>query len=54
MNSFLDLEALFDSKPQFNLHIELATKKVRSVAGFVKGWFKQFQDPYIGKRLYMS
>lgn len=54
VESFLDLGILLDPKLNFIDHITFAINKARATLGFIKRWSKEFNDPYIGKALYMS
>lgn len=52
--SFMDLGVLLDRKLRFDLHIDSCICKARSLLAFIKRWAKEFDDPYITKRLFVS
>ena len=54
VDSFTDLGIILDTKLRFHLHIESSVNKAKSLLGFIKRWSKEFDDPYITKRLFNS
>ena len=54
VESFKDLGILLDVKLSLNNHVEFMINKAKSLLGFIKRWSKEFNDPYITKRLYTS
>lgn len=54
VSSFLDLGVLLDQRLRFDLHINSCINKARSLLGFIKRWSKEFDDPYLTKRLFVS
>lgn len=54
VDSFIDLGVILDNKLRFNLHIESSVNKAKSLLGFIKRWSKEFEDPYVTKRLFTS
>lgn len=54
VESFIDLGILLDAKLNFNAHITSVVNKARGVLGFIKRRAKEFSDPYIINRLYVS
>lgn len=52
--SMNDLGVLLDPKLSFNQHVSLIVNKARGILGFIKRWAKEFNDPYVTKRLYTS
>lgn len=54
VSSFLDLGVLLDHRLRFDLHINSCINKARSLLGFIKRWAKEFDDPYLTKRLFVS
>lgn len=54
VSSFGDLGIIFDPKLTFNLHIDSCVSRASSLLGFIKRWSREFDDPYIAKRLYTS
>ena len=54
VSSFCDLGITLDSKLNFNLHIDACISKSSSVLGFIKRWSREFDDPYLPKRLFTS
>lgn len=49
-----DLGVTFDSKINFNAHIDKIVNESRRVLGFLKRRAKEFNDPYVTKSLYQS
>lgn len=47
-----DLGILMDSKLRFDLHVGRIINKANGVLGFIKRWSKEFNDPYISKKLF--
>lgn len=54
VDSFVDLGVILDRKLSFNLHIDSCVNKAKSLLGFIKRWSKEFDDPYVTKRLFIS
>ena len=54
VTSFNDLGVLFDCKLRFDLHIDSCIGRANSLLGFIKRWSKEFDDPYLTKRLFTS
>ena len=54
VNSFVDLGILMDRKFNFINHINTTISKAKSSLGFVKRWFKEFNDPFTTKTLFIS
>lgn len=54
VSSFCDLGITLDSKLNFNLHIDAVVSKSSNVLGFIKRWSREFDDPYLSKRLFTS
>lgn len=50
--TFVDLGIILDSKLRFDLHINSCINKARSTLAFIKRWSKEFDDPYLTKRLF--
>lgn len=51
---FLDLGVLFDKKLNFNAHVTMTVNKANGILCFIKRWAKEFNDPYVTKKLYIS
>lgn len=51
--SFSDLGILVDRRLRFDLHINTCINKARSLLGFLKRWAREFNDPYLTKRLFV-
>ena len=54
VESFVDLGVILDPKLWFHLHIDSCVNKAKSLLGFIKRWSKEFNDPYVTKRLFAS
>ena len=54
VDSFSDLGVILDPKLRFHLHIDSCVNKAKSLLGFIKRWSKEFDDPYVTKRLFVS
>lgn len=54
VDSFVDLGVILDPKLRFHLHIDSCVNKAKSLLGFIKRWSKEFDDPYVTKRLFVS
>lgn len=54
VESFLDLGILLDRRLNFRLHISMTINKAYGALGFMKRWSKEFSDPSVTKRLYVS
>lgn len=54
VNDFKDLGVIFDSKLNFDLHIEYLTSKASCLLGFLKRNSTDFKDPYTLKAIYSS
>ena len=54
VSSFKDLGVLFDGKLRFNLHIDACVVRGMSLLGFIKRWSREFDDPYLAKRLFTT
>ena len=54
VESFVDLGVILDPKLRFHLHIDSCVNKAKSLLGFIKRWSKEFNDPYVTKRLFVS
>lgn len=54
VSSFCDLGITLDPKLNFNSHIDACVSKSSSVLGFIKRWSREFDDPYLSKRLFTS
>jgi len=50
--SVIDLGVLLDPKLKFDSHISSTVNKAMSVLGFIKRWYKEFDDPYTTKLLF--
>jgi len=49
-----DLGVIFDHKLNFKSHIDKVTSSGYSILGFVKRRAKEFNDPYVTKRMYVA
>lgn len=54
VSNFKDLGILFDGKLRFNLHIDSCVVRGMSLLGFIKRWSREFDDPYLTKRLFTT
>lgn len=54
VTSFNDLGVLLDCKLRFHLQIDSCVGRAKSLLGFIKRWSKEFDDPYLTKRLFTS
>ena len=53
-NLVTDLGVVFDSKLNFNCHIDKTVTKASQMLGFVKRWSKEFRCPSISRHLYIT
>ncbi|XP_075150875.1 uncharacterized protein LOC142224983 [Haematobia irritans] len=51
---FNDLGVLFDRRLKFDSHVESIVSRAMSTLGFIKRWSREFNDPYLSKRIYTS
>ena len=54
VNSFNDLEIIFDCKLDFRNHITTTVNKATCILGLIKQWAKEFSDPYVIKQLFTT
>lgn len=54
VDSFNDLGVLLDRRLNFNLHIDSCVNRAFCLLGFIKRWSREFNDPYLAKRLFTS
>lgn len=54
VSNFKDLGVIFDGKLRFNLHIDACVVRGMSLLGFIKRWSREFDDPYLAKRLFTT
>ena len=54
VNSFKDLEIIFDCKLVFRNHITSTVSKATCILVFIKRWAKKFSDTYITKQLFTT
>ena len=54
VNSFKDLEIIFDCKLISKNHISLTVSKATCILVFIKRWAKEFSDTYITKQFFTT
>lgn len=54
VSHFCDLGVTLDSKLTFSSHIDTCIGRASCLLGFIKRWSREFDDPYLSKRLYTS